>query len=224
MILAVNSSTKQYSIALMSDAGILIAEFLLLPAGSSFTGFMPAMDSLFESSGTTPNDIRCITVATGPGSFTGLRVGLSAAKGMAYSLNIPVIGISGTEALAAGISQTELDICSMVTSRRDEVFLALFKQDNGALVRKSEDKSIKLKEIGTVIKEPAIVIGNDYMKQKSIIDESGSHNINYAPKEQWVLRASSVGALGLKRFHGGDFDDIRDMVPRYLRPPDIRKN
>lgn len=222
MILAINSSTLQYSIALMSEAGILIAEYILLPSGSGFTGFMPAMDSLFKSSRTVPDDIKCIAVATGPGSFTGLRVGLSAAKGMAYSLDIPVVGISGIEALAAGISNTQFYICSMVTSRRDEVFFALFKQDNGALIRKTEDKSLKLKEIGTIIKEPTIIIGNDYKKQKSIISEAGSEYAIYARKEQWNLRASSVGALGLRRFHSGDFDDIRDMVPRYLRPPDIR--
>jgi tRNA threonylcarbamoyladenosine biosynthesis protein TsaB len=222
MILAINSSTKQYSVALISEAGIIIAEYTLLPSGSGFTGFMPAMDMLLESSGTAPEDISCIAVATGPGSFTGLRVGLSAAKGMAYSLNIPVIGISGTEALAAGISQAEFCICAMVTSRRDEVFFALFKQDNGTIVRKTEDENIKLREVASLIKEPAIIIGNDFLKQKPAIDEGDNQNLNYAPKEQWVLRASSVGALGLKRFHSSDFDDIRDMVPRYLRPPDIR--
>jgi len=222
MILAINSSTLQYSIALLSEEGILIAEYLLLPEGNGFTGFMPAMDLLLKSSGTAPKDIKGIAVATGPGSFTGLRVGLSAAKGITYSLSIPVIGISSIEALAAEISYTELDICSMVISRRDEVFFALFKQNNDTLIRKSEDKSLKLKDISALIKEPTIIIGSDYKKQESIISEFNNRNIICAPKEQWNLRASSVGTLGLKRFRSGDFDDIRDMVPRYLRPPDIR--
>ncbi|MFC1840761.1 tRNA (adenosine(37)-N6)-threonylcarbamoyltransferase complex dimerization subunit type 1 TsaB [Thermodesulfobacteriota bacterium] len=224
MILAINSSTFQYSIALLSEEGITIAEYLILPDPNGFTGFMPAMDLLLKSSGTEPEGIKCVAVVTGPGSFTGLRVGLSAAKGMAYSLNIPVIGISGIEALAAGLSHTEMDILSMVTSRRDEVFYGLFQRNREKLDRKSEDRSIRLKDISDLIKEPTIIIGNDYMKQESVIGESGNHNITYAPKEQWILRGSSVGALGLKRFHNGDFDDIRDMVPRYLRPPDIRSS
>ena len=222
MILAINSSTFQYSIALLSEEGITIAEHLMLPDANGFTDFMPAADLLLKSSGTEPGDIKCIAVATGPGSFTGLRVGLSAAKGVAYSLGVPVMGISGIEALAAGFLYSEKDIFSMVASRRDEVFYGLFQKNGENLIRKAEDRSIRLTDIPDLIRDPTIIIGNDYAKQKSVICESGNRNITYAPKEQWVLRASSVGALGLKRLREDDFDDIRDMVPRYLRPPDIR--
>ena len=222
MILAINSSTLQYSIALLSEDGITIAEHLILPDANGFTGFMPAADLLLKSSGTESGDIKCISVATGPGSFTGLRVGLSAAKGIAYSLGIPVIGISGIEALASGFSHSEKDIISIVASRRDEVFYGLFQRNGENLVRKSEDRSIRLTDISDLVREPTLIIGNDYVKQKNVICESGNLNITYAPREQWVLRASSVGALGLKRFRENDFDDIRDMVPSYLRPPDIR--
>lgn len=222
MILAINSSTLQYSIAILSEEGITIAEHLLMPDANGFTGFMPAADLLLKSSGTEPGDIKCVAVATGPGSFTGLRVGLSAAKGMAYSLGIPIIGISGIEALAAGFLYYEKDIFSMVTSRRDEVFYGLFQRNGENLERISEDRSIRLTDVSGLIREPTIIIGNDYVKQKSVICKPGNRNITFAPKEQWILRASAVGALGLKRFSDDDFDDIRDMVPRYLRPPDIR--
>lgn len=222
MILAVNSSTPQYSLALVSVDGILAAEYTVLPGRSGFTGFMPALDMLLKSTGKRPEDIRCVCTAAGPGSFTGLRVGLSAAKGIAYSLNIPVIGISGIEALASVITHTKYPVCSMITSRRGEAFFGLFRQEGNSLTRMTEDRSIKLTELASLIRETTILIGNDFRSQWSIIAESNNSFIIPASGEKWNLRASLVGAIGLKRFKDGDFDDIRDIVPRYLSPPDIR--
>lgn len=223
MILAINSSTVQYSMALMTLKGVIIAEYMVTPKGNKFTEFIPAIDQLLESSGTDFKDIRVAAVATGPGSFTGLRVGLSAAKGIAYSMNIPLIGISGIDALASSISYTEIPVCAMITSRRDEAFYAFFKRagdDN--LTRQSSDDSMRIKELGALIDEPTIMVGNDFQKQKPLIEASGNGHIIYARQDHWNLRASSVGILGLKRFQNNDFDDVMEMVPNYLRPPDIR--
>jgi len=223
MILAINSSTVQYSIALMTLQGVIVAEYMVIPKGKTFTGFMPAIDQLLESSGTDINDITVVAASTGPGSFTGLRVGLSAAKGIAYSMNIPVIGISGIDALASSIPYTEIPVCAMITSRRDEAFYAFFKREEGkSLTRQSSDESMRIKEIGSLIDSPTIIVGNDFKKQQPLIHESGNEQIIYARQDHWNLRASSVGILGLKRFHNNDFDDVMEMVPNYIQAPDIR--
>ena len=222
MILAINSSTFQYSIALMTLNGVIVAEYMVIPKGNTFTGFIPAIDQLLDSTGTKISKIGVVAVATGPGSFTGLRVGLAAAKGIAYSMNIPLIGISGTEAIASSIPCTEMRICGMIASRRDEAFYAFFRWEKENIVRQSDDRSMKIREIGLLIHEPTVIVGNDFERQKRLLLESGSNSIIYAGQNHWNLRASSVGILGLKRFHNNDFDNVRDVVPNYLQPPDIR--
>ena len=223
MILAINSSTVQYSVALMTLHGVVVAEYMVIPNGNTFTGFVPAINQIFQSSGIDIKEINVAAIATGPGSFTGLRVGLAAAKGITYSLDIPLIGISSIDALALSIPYTEIPVCSMITSRRDEAFFAFFKkEEDDNLARQSNVESMKINEIGSLINCPTIVVGNDFEKQKPLIEKSGNENIIYARQDHWNLRASLVGALGLRRFHANDFDNVMDIVPDYSRPPDIR--
>ena len=223
MILAINSSTVQYSVALMTLQGVVVAEYMVIPKGNTFTGFMPAIEQLLQSSGIDVKEVSVVAAATGPGSFTGLRVGLAAAKGIAYSLDIPLIGISSIDALALSIPYTEIPVCSIISSRRDEAFHAFFKKvENHNFARKSKVESRKIKEIGALINCPTIIVGNDFEKQKPLIQESGNENIIYARQDHWNLRASLVGALGLRRFHTNDFDNVMDLVPDYSMPPDIR--
>ena len=223
MILAINSSTVQYSVALMTLQGVVVAEYMVIPKGNTFTGFMPAIEQLLQSSGIDVKEVSVVAAATGPGSFTGLRVGLAAAKGIAYSLDIPLIGISSIDALALSIPYTEIPVCSIISSRRDEAFHAFFKKvENHNFARKSKVESRKIKEIGALINCPTIIVGNDFEKQKPLIQESGNENIIYARQDHWNLRASLVGTLGLRRFHTNDFDNVMDLVPDYSMPPDIR--
>jgi hypothetical protein len=111
----------------------------------------------------------------------------------------------------------------MITSRRDEAFYAFFKRgEDNNLIRQSEDASMKIEKIGSLIDRPTVIVGNDYQKQKPLVESSGNGHIVYARQDYWNLRASSVGILGLMRFYNKDFDNIMDIVPDYLRPPDIR--
>ena len=225
MILAINSSTAQYSVALLTLEGVIVAEYIITPGGNTFTDFMPSIDLILNMSGSDTSKIGVVAVAIGPGSFTGLRVGLSAAKGIAYSMKIPLIGISGTEALASSISYTDKPVCAMITSRRDEAFFALFtREKDDKIVRQSDDKSMNIKEIGAFLDVPAIIVGNDFEKQKHLLEKSAKDKISFARQDHWNLRASSVGVLGLMRFHSHDFDDVMEVVPDYLRPPDIRQS
>jgi tRNA threonylcarbamoyladenosine biosynthesis protein TsaB len=225
MILAINSSTNQFGIALMKEQGAISAECLISPGDRNFMGFMPAVNSLLASSGITPKDLTAVVTATGPGSFTGLRVGLAVAKGIVHGLRIPLIGVSSLESMANQIHYISHPLCVMISSRKEEVFTALFHwNDDQGMVRKSEDISLRLKELSSIIDGPTLFLGNDFNSQGEFIKERLGKKAIMAPHHFWVLRASAVGALGLKRFKDKDFDDIRDLVPRYLRSPDIRPN
>jgi tRNA threonylcarbamoyladenosine biosynthesis protein TsaB len=223
MILAVNTTTMQFSLALMKNQGDILAEYLMAPGGKKFKGFMPEVHSLLTSSQADTQDIKAIIVAIGPGSFTGLRVGLSAAKGMAQGLEIPIIGVSSLEAMATQLPFTEHPLCPMIASRKGEVFTALFKRsDDHRMIRQSRDISLKLEEMPSIIVEKTLFLGNDFISQGDVIKETLGTKALLAPPYLWNLRASAVGSLGLARFLDQDYDDLQDLVPAYLRPPDIR--
>ena len=222
MILAINSSTAQYSVALMTLDGTIVGEYMVIPKGNTFTGFIPAIDMLLSSTGYDQSSIKAVAAAKGPGSFTGLRVGLSAAKGIAYSRDIPLIGVSSLDAIASSVICGTTPVCAMIASRRDEVFYAMYSKHEENLVRESDISGVRISEIGSMIKKPTILIGNDYKRQKGQIMESANSMIIYAGEVHWNLRASIVGILALKRFNDNDFDNLIDVVPDYIASPDIR--
>ena len=225
MILAINTSTTQFSIALMKEQGDILAEYLISPDEKNFKTFMPSVYSLFDTCGKDVKDLKAVVVARGPGSFTGLRVGLAMAKGMAHGLDIPIIGVSSLEAMANQLPYMKYPLCTLMSSRRDEIIFALFKwNDAKGITRLTEDQSVKFKDLAGLIKGPTYFIGNNFTAQAPTVNELMGDKALLAPQHLWALRASSVGTLGIKRFVANDFDSITDLVPEYLRPPDIRPN
>jgi tRNA threonylcarbamoyladenosine biosynthesis protein TsaB len=223
MILALNTSTRQCSIALLNMDRTVIAEQLMFEGKGHFSGLMPAIDGLITGFGFEHTDIKGVAVATGPGSFTGLRVGLSLSKGFCHALHIPVIGISSLRALASGLPLTPHPIAPLLSSRRGEVFAALFLWNhNNGLDRKQEDNCFKLEAIPSLFTDNTVFVGNDFLTQGALLKELGLSHKRIAPPQCWQLRASSIGALALDRFDAGDLDDPFNLVPRYFRPPDIR--
>jgi tRNA threonylcarbamoyladenosine biosynthesis protein TsaB len=223
MILAINTSTTQFSLAIMGGQGDITAEYLISPGEKNFKSFMPAVYSLFDSCGTDIKALKAVVVARGPGSFTGLRVGLSIAKGVAQGLDIPIIGVSSLEAMANQLPFMKHPLCTLLSSRKGEVIFAFFTwDDENGMTRVAEDRSMSFEDLAGFITGPTYFIGNNYKAQFPMVKELAGANALTAPPHLWTLRASAVGALGLKRFINNDYDDIIDLVPDYLRPPDIR--
>ena len=225
MILALNTTTRQFGLSLMDMHGVVLAEYLILPKERNFSGFMPAFHTLMESARVGTEEIQTIAVAIGPGSFTGMRVGLAMAKGMAQGLRIPIIGVSSLEALAGQITYAKYPVCPIIDSRKGEVFTALFQRSNdGEMVRTREDTCLRIEDLDSISTETTIILGNNFNRQSHLIQEALGAKAILARAHLWNLRASVVGRLGIKRFLAQDFDDPQDLVPIYLRPPDIRPN
>lgn len=225
MVLVFNTSTIQLSIALIKEDGTVFSEYFMSSVSKNFTNLMPGIDFLLTTSKVNTQNIRALIVATGPGSFTGLRVGLSAAKGMAQGLQIPIIGVSSLEALASQLPYTTYPICSMIDSRKREVFTSLFSwKDDHEMIRIQEDACLQIKDLPSIIHETTLFLGNDFNNQGHLIKAMLGPKALLAPPHLWNLKASTVGSLGLRRFLERDFDDLQDLVPSYMRPPDIRPN
>ena len=225
MILAINTSTLQFSMALMQEDEAILAEFSASRKKDHFGSFMPALDFLLSATELDIGAVSALVVATGPGSFTGLRVGLSAAKGLCHALEVPIIGISSLEAMAAQIPYSDATITPILDSRKGEYFAAQFVWgDNSHLNRNMKDIYARLEDFPALFEKPTLFIGNDYPRQAPLIRDTLGHNVSLAPAHLWTLRASAVGHLGLKRYHARDFDDARSLNPLYMRPPPIRPN
>jgi tRNA threonylcarbamoyladenosine biosynthesis protein TsaB len=223
MILAFNTSTRQSSIALLKTNCEIVAEYLMFEGKGHFGGLMPAVDMLVAGAHLNRKDIQCVSVATGPGSFTGLRVGLSLAKGICHALRVPLIGISSLRALAFQVPFTLKPVAPILTSRRGEVFTALFlwNQKNN-LERIRKDSCLRLDDLLGYFGEKPVFVGNDYSNHGKRLLELLDDHTRVTPPQHWNLRASSIGALAAARFLKGDSDDPGGLIPRYFRPPDIR--
>lgn len=223
MLLALNTSTMQYGLALMEPGGGVVAEHFLAQGRGHYGHLMPALDFLLGACGVAPRDLQALAVAIGPGSFTGLRVGLTTAKGLSHALHLPLMGISSLEALARQIPFAPGPVAPVLTSRRGELFTALFEPDTRrGLVRAKADTSLPVEAFGEVFPGEVIFVGNDYAKQAPALAEAVGETLRLAPPSVWGLKASSIAALAWDRWQAKDFDDAVSLSPIYLRPPDIR--
>jgi tRNA threonylcarbamoyladenosine biosynthesis protein TsaB len=201
----------------------LLAEYILPSGSSRYSGIMPSLDDLLTKAGLMPQELGGLTVALGPGSFTGIRIGLSIIKGLSESLDIPVVGVPTLEAMANQLSCLDKDICPLVASRKGEVFTALFRwSKRGELLRVKNDTCVKITEITTIIEAKTVFIGNNLAQQGPVLKRVLGANTLLAASNLWTLRASSVGIVGLRRLRKGDCDNSSELAPLYLRGADIR--
>jgi tRNA threonylcarbamoyladenosine biosynthesis protein TsaB len=225
VILAINTSSLQFSIALARESGALVAEYTLASGKSGARPLFPSLHELLVRTGVDLRDVKALAAATGPGSFTGLRVGLSAAKGLCRALGIPIIGVSSLEAMASQWACLDLPICALLGSKKGEVFASLFRMRKGmGLVREKEDCSLRIGELPSFVEDRAVFLGDDYEGQSGMIRELLGSKAELAPAPAWTPRASAVAVIAGKRLRQGDLDDLGTLVPNYLAAPDIRPN
>ncbi|MBC8419526.1 MAG: tRNA (adenosine(37)-N6)-threonylcarbamoyltransferase complex dimerization subunit type 1 TsaB [Proteobacteria bacterium] len=225
MLLAINTSTLQFAIAFLAEDGTILTEHLMSEGKGHFGNLMPALNFMLNSSKSEIRDVKCISIAIGPGSFTGLRVGLSLAKGLCHALRVPVIGISSLEAMAGQMPYAGLPLAPILTSRKEEVFTALFSwNDDRRLTREGEDIWVRFEDFPSLFRRPTLFVGNDYGSQAPLLKKLLGSRALLAPADHWNLKASSIGSLALERFLLNDIDDPYLLSPIYLRPPDIAPN
>jgi len=222
-ILAINTATTPFSTALVREDGALIAETLLTSPSRGFGLFMPTLHQMLSSVKVDLRDLKALAVTRGPGSFTGLRVGLAAAKGICMGLGIPAVAVSSLETLAGQCPVTSHPICALIDSRQGEFFTAFFRAlPGGGMMTVQEETCLDIKGVAGIIEEQTFFVGNDYPGQGAVLRETLGEKALLAPASLWNLRASVVAVQGLYRVEQHGFDDLRSLVPFYIRPSDIR--
>jgi tRNA threonylcarbamoyladenosine biosynthesis protein TsaB len=225
LILALDSSTSLGSVALVRH-GALVAEYTLSVRRTHAERLLPAVGQILADAGLAPVDLDALAVTTGPGSFTGLRIALATAKGLAYALNRPAVGVSTLKALAFGVAGWADWVCPLLDARRGEAYAALYRTLPGGGVERSSDYLARslpaiLDELERVAPAGRVALVGDAVPLHSALLRERLRERAVFPGEAVAgLRAAWVGALAAERLGRGESDPLDKLVPLYVRPPE----
>ena len=213
-ILALESSAKAASVAYLKD-GELMAQYYQASGLTHSRTLLSMTEDMLKSLDMKVTDMDGIAVAMGPGSFTGIRIGVAAAKGLSWGADKPVCGVSTLEAMAHHCCDDRYIICPVMDARRSEVYNGLFKYENGSIVRLTEDRAISLKDLSEEAKnsdKTFFLVGDGAMLCYNYFTDN-SINAVLAPANVRLQSAWGVG----KAAESGEFSDPGDLTPNYLR-------
>jgi len=222
MRLAIDTSSDTASLALI-EAGKIHAEFTWRCGKNHSTQLLPRISNLLALAGLSPNSLSGIIVALGPGSYNGLRVGISTAKGLALSLEIPVVGINSLEAAAYQHSAARLPVCPIFHAGRGEIATAIYQLRYNRWQKIYNERVTKLEDLFSEIRVRTIFCGDITPDTGNRISKHLHNNAIIASEAARLRRSSFLGELGEKRLDNGDYDNNATLNPLYLRRPHITK-
>lgn len=221
--LGIDTANTPLSIAIVKDGQLLVEENASVAINHSLRA-MPAMEEVFSKANLTPTDIDAIAVSEGPGSYTGVRIGVTIAKTLAWTLEKPLVGISSLKAIAMNGLFFDGLICPLVDARRENVYAGVYESDNENLASVIEDGHYSMDELLALLHEyegPILFIGKDVSLHKNkLIDQLGKRAV-IAPLHFNLPRASSLIYAAQQSETG---EDIHNFVPEYRRIAEAEAN
>ena len=217
-ILAIDTATLVSSVAL-ATVDNLLAEITLQTKKTHSELLMPHIAKLMDMAQVAKSDLKGVAVSIGPGSFTGLRIGLSTAKTLAYALHIPVVGVPTLAAMAYGCPVPGVILAPMLNAQKGNVYQALFEWHQGEL---KEIQPAIVTEVTAALESlsqqerPVVVMGESAVMYREKIEQIGKNLILAAPHVV-IQRASSVAGLGYKLIKQGVRHDVMGLEPLYIR-------
>ncbi len=219
-ILAVETSTRAGGVAIL-DGDTLVAEVHLTSSETHAKRLMLAIDSTLCMAGTEIGKCDGFAVTTGPGSFTGLRIGISVVKGLGFAMEKPVAGVSTLDVLAYQIPVFPDLICPVLDARKGEVYTALYKSGSDGVWQKvASDCAVDPRKWLVHIPGPCLFVGEGAMVYRELIREILGPRARFAPSYLNTLRASIVAHLGLEQIKQGLATDAASLAPHYIRKSD----
>jgi len=234
-VVGIDTATSPASAALIAD-GRLISEKVhpaddstgaaskLQNRGNHAATVLPLIESLFEDDEICFADITGVALSIGPGSFTGLRIGLSTVKGLAYGWGLPVVAVSTLLALAARVTDYEGLICSLLDARKKEVYAALFEKTEVALKRLSQDTVGSIDDVVGMVRgfrpgAPCLCVGDGASVHRALLlDLAGAQVQAEAQRLATPTLAATVAYLSEERFRSNEVEDLGSLTPTYIRP------
>ncbi len=218
-ILGIETSTKTGSVAIVSEDGV-IAQYSLNIEVTHSERLMSTVDRVLTDTGFQMADMDGYAVAIGPGSFTGLRIGLAAVKGLALVTGKPVAAVPTLKALAWNLPYAAYPVCPMLDARKNEVYAATYRFEGTALVHVMAEVVISLSRLSGRISEKTLFTGEaSRLFHKDILEIFGDRAL-FAPISAILPSAAAVAEIGLDMIKGGQQADPDSLTPMYIRRPE----
>jgi tRNA threonylcarbamoyladenosine biosynthesis protein TsaB len=217
LFLALDTATENGSLAL-ATAETLLGELSLASQGAYLTLLMPGIEALLRDTGRKLAEVGAIAVSTGPGNFTGLRIGLATAKSLAWSLGCPLVPVPTMEVLAAQLPRQPQPVGVLLDAKRNEVFWGLYlcPQDRPQVL--SPPGRLPVAALPSRLRPPLLLTGPGLQVHGDFLQDQLSPGVSLAPPESRFPRAATVARLGRWRLQEGLSAAPESLAPTYLRP------
>lgn len=222
-LLAIDTSGPVCGVAILTDTGVTY-ECAVVNKLTHSTNLMPMVDAAFAATGLSLKDMERIAVVTGPGSFTGVRIGVSTAKGLAHGAGKPCVAVDALEAMAAGAGGFDGVICPIQDARAGQVYGAAFRAAEGRPVRLMDDAPMKLEDYVEAIRplgERFLFLGDGMPVQRDRLAALLGDKAAFALPQQAYLKPGAVAYLGSM---AAEELDYLQLMPMYLRAPNAERN
>lgn len=225
-VLAIESSGLVASVAI-ADEDHILCEFMTYHKKTHSVTLMPMISNAFKAISLEPGDIDVIAVSGGPGSFTGLRIGSSTAKGLAHVWDVKIANVPTLDVLANNIGSTNALICPMMDARRKQVYTAIYAYEEGQIKRLSDMMCIGIQELSEIIKsynKEIIFVGDGIVPNLQELTKSlESVKWQISPPHLRMQRAAVLADLGIQYAKEGKLESHMEHAPIYLRKPQAER-
>lgn len=223
-ILALETATIAGSVAICDDTSGLMGEVKINVKIAHAERLMPSIQWLLESSRVTINEIDAFAISIGPGSFTGLRIGVSTVKGFAFATNRPVVAIPTLDAFARTLPFCSYQICPLLDARKDEVFAGLYRWEDNNIIKIMPERAVSPCDLFRDIKEKTVFIGDGIIRYGDMVKEICGDKAIFPPPSIMSPSAATVGEIAFEKIKQGDLADPVSLTPFYIRKSEAELN
>ncbi len=215
-VLGVDTSTMTAGVGIVDENEVLVdLKFDVRVTYSEI--LMPTIDLALKTVGLKIGDLDGFAICIGPGSFTGLRIGLSTMKGLCFASGKPLVSVPSLDALASLSLYCRFQVAPLLDAKKDQVYAAIYDTSEGELKRKSEYLVVDIEDLVKKISKKTLLVGpGARLYQRELIDLLGEKAC-FAPGEQSTPSGASVARIGLNKLTGGQTENITDLEPLYIR-------
>lgn len=223
-ILAVDTSATSASVCVAQENKI-IGEFSINTALTHSQTLAPMIEQLSKNTGVSLDSIDAIAVNAGPGSFTGVRIGVAAVKGIAFSRNIPCVSVSTLESMAYNMLDSDCIVCAVMDARCSQVYNAIFRISEGKVTQLVDDRALSLADLKLDLQKYSekIILVGDGAEITFNYFENSLQNVFLASVNNRIQKASSIACVAFEKINKGETMTASQLMPVYLRLPQAQR-